>query len=318
MPNYTLTPLTGTFGAEVKGADILRDFAPGELKQLLQKHLVLVFRGCPIDRTTQVAVARSIGEPTPAHPVVPGDPKHPEILELDGAKGGRNARWVNLVKKPSLPRLNKLLHILERWHTDVTFIPTPPAFSVLVADELPPYGGDTIWCDLRTSYERLNPAIQKALENFNAVHRITPLAYWGEPADTAMTRDDAEAMYQQSANVPPVLHPVVRRDPETGKKTIFVNPGFTSHIPELSRIESDNVLKMLFEHCTQPEMTLRHRWANGDIVMWNNMMTAHWAVDDYGTVTRKMRRVTVRGELPQGVDGRKSKIVDDPLVRVRL
>ncbi|MFM7534728.1 MAG: TauD/TfdA dioxygenase family protein [Acidimicrobiales bacterium] len=291
----TVTPLTGTFGAEVSGVDLGVGLAPGELAELLCEHRVLVFRDQRLTRAGQVALARSLGEPTPAHPVVPGDPDHPEILELDGAKGGRNARW----------------------HTDVTFVATPPACSVLVADELPAYGGDTLWADTRTAYERLAPGLRRCVDDLDAVHRIAPLAYWGEPFDTALSRDDAEALYRQAAEVPPVLHPVVRVHPVTARPSLFVNPGFTTHVAGWSRIESDGLLALLYAHMTQPELTLRHRWRPGDVLLWDNRATMHYAVDDYGSTPRRMRRVTVRGDAPVGLDGRRSHVVTDPLLVVR-
>ena len=182
--------------------------------------------------------------------MIPGHPDHPEILEQDGAKGGRNARW----------------------HTDVTFIATPPAASVLVNDVTPLSGGDTLFADTRTAYERLAGPVQKLCDSLEAVHRI----------------DDA-------AKVPPVLHPVVRVHPTTGRPNLFVNPGFTSHIVGMSRIESDGLLAMLYEHMTQPEFVLRHRWRDGDVVIWDNRSTMHYAVDDYGSSERRVRRVTIRG-----------------------
>ena len=243
----------------------------------------------------QVQLARELGEPTPAHPVVPGHPDHPEILVLDGAQGGRNARW----------------------HTDVTFMPAPPAASVLVGDVMPAFGGDTMWADTRTAYERLSPAVQAAIDTLEAVHRISPLAYWGEPFDTALGRDDAQRLFDDAAKVPPVIHPVVRVHPVTGRKNLFVNPGFTTHIVGMSRIESDGLLRLLYEHATQPELVLRHRWRAGDVVIWDNRATMHYAVDDYGAAQRCMRRVTIRGTTPVGPSGADSRLVTDPLVSVR-
>jgi len=292
---YRITPITGTFGAEVTGADVRTDFAEGEILRLLEQHLVLVFRNQHLSHADQVALARALGEPTPAHPVVPGHPDHPEILELDAQKGGKNARW----------------------HTDVTFVPAPPAASVLVADHTPEYGGDTQWLDLRTAYAQLNPVLQNAINNLKAVHRISPLAYWGEPFDSALSRDDAQRLFDDALKVPPVLHPVVRVHPSTGRPSLFVNPGFTTHIAGFSRIESDNLLKLLYEHMTQPEFTLRHRWQPGDVLMWDNRATAHYAIDDYGTADRRMRRVTIRGSRTTGPDGFESKVVDDPMLTVR-
>jgi len=292
---WLVSPLTGTFGAELTGGR-LADGIDGEwLHDLLITHLVLVLRGQHPTHAQQVALARALGEPTPAHPVVPGHPDHPEILVVDGALGGRNARW----------------------HTDVTFMPEPPAASVLVSDAAPSYGGDTMWADTRTAYERLAPALQGAVEQLEAVHRISPLAYWGEPFDTALTRADVQQLFDDASRVPPVIHPVVRVHPLTGRKNLFVNPGFTTHIVGLSRIESDGLLRLLFEHATQPEFLMRHHWAVGDIVIWDNRATMHYAVDDYGVVERRMRRVTIRGGKPVGPTGVESRIADDPLVAVR-
>jgi alpha-ketoglutarate-dependent taurine dioxygenase len=293
---WNVAPITGVFGAELTGLRVSDDRAAAEaLLPLLHEHRVLVLRDQHVSHAHHVALARCLGEPTPAHPVVPGHPGHPEILELDGAAGGRNARW----------------------HTDVTFMPAPPAASVLVADVVPGVGGDTMFADTRTGYEQLAPPMQALVDQLEAVHRISPLAYWGEPFDSALSRDDARHLYDEAAKVPPVVHPVVRVHPVTGRPSLFVNPGFTSHVVGLSRIESDGLLTMLYAHMTQPELMLRHRWADGDVVIWDNRATMHYAVDDYATTTRKMRRVTVRGEPAVGPAGASSRIVADLLVAIR-
>jgi taurine dioxygenase len=298
--NWIITPITGspergTFGAELSGGTLSDDVDVAALADLLTEHLVLVMRGQQLDHAGQVALARALGEPTPAHPVVPGHPDHPEILELDGAQGGRNARW----------------------HTDVTFVPEPPTASVLVADLTPPSGGDTLWADMRTAHTMLSPAIAALIDDLEAVHRISPLAYWGEPFDTALSREDAAELFERSRSVPPVVHPVVRVHPVTGRPALFVNPGFTSHVVGMSRIESEHLLQMLYAHATQPEFVLRHRWQTGDVVIWDNRATMHYAADDYGTAERRMRRVTIRGDRPFSRSGTESRIVDDPLLAVR-
>jgi taurine dioxygenase len=292
---WVVTPITSTFGATLTGGRVADGVDGAWLSGLLEQYLFLALPGQSITHAQQVELARALGEPTPAHPVVPGHPDHPEILVLDGASGGRNARW----------------------HTDVTFVPTPPAASVLVGDIIPPYGGDTMWADTRTAYERLSPALQAAIEGLEAVHRISPLAYWGEPFDSALGRDDAQRLFDDALQVPPVIHPVVRVHPVTGRKNLFVNPGFTTHIVGMSRIESEGLLRLLYEHATQPELTVRHRWHAGDVVIWDNRATMHYAVDDYGTVERLMCRVTIRGGRPVGPNGVESRVADDPLVAVR-
>jgi len=294
-PVATLRRLSGHIGVEVLGLTDTLTWASTRLLPLLEEHLVVVLRNQFLSHADQVALARTLGEPTPAHPVVPGHPDHPEILELDAARGGKNARW----------------------HTDVTFVQNPPAASVLVADHTPEFGGDTQWVSTRGAYRHLSPALRDLVDSLEAVHRISPLAYWGEPFDTALTRDDAQKLYDDALRVPPVVHPVVRVHPSTGEPALFVNPGFTTHIVGMSRIESDNLLKLLYEHCTQPEFAYRHRWQPGDVVMWDNRATMHYAIDDYGDVERRMRRVTVRGTTPSGPSGQTSHVITDPLVAVR-
>jgi alpha-ketoglutarate-dependent taurine dioxygenase len=292
---WTVNQLTGCFGAELSGASLSDPEATAEVLGLLHTYRVLVFRGQDLGPAAQVSLARQMGTPTPAHPVIPSLPGFPEILPVDGALGGKNARW----------------------HTDVTFVPRPPAASILVADDLPSHGGDTLFADLRSAYLGLADAMREMINGLSAVHRITPLAYWGEPFDTALSRDDAMAMYEQSKSVPPVVHPVVRVHPSTGLASLFVNPGFTSHIAGFSRHESEGVLKVLFEHTTQPEFVLRHRWEVGDVLIWDNQATMHYATDDYGTSARRLRRVTLAGKEPVGPTGFLSHISDDPLLTVR-
>ena len=295
VSDWTVTPITGVFGVEVTGSGVDDGVDGPWLASLLAEHRVVVLRDQHLTHAEQVQLARSLGEPTPAHPVVPGHPDHPEILELDADRGGRNARW----------------------HTDVTFVAAPPAASILVADVVPETGGDTLWADLRTAYERLSEPLRRLVDDLQAVHRISPLAYWGEPFDTALSREDAIELYEQAAVVPPVVHPVVRVHPTTGRPGLFVNPGFTSHVCGLSRIESDALLSMLYAHATQPDLVLRHRWRPGDVVLWDNHATMHYATDDYGAAARRMRRVTLRGERPIGPSGFVSGIPEDPLVTVR-
>lgn len=294
-PGWVVAQLTGSFGAEISGRSLSDPAAIPALGRLLTDYRVLVARGQALPPADQVALARRLGTPTPAHPVVPGHPDHPEILVLDGAAGGKNARW----------------------HTDVTFIARPHSASILVADVVPPYGGDTLWADLQTAYGRLAPSLQGAIDGLQAVHRISPLAYWGEPFDTALGRDDAAQLLAQAQDVPSVVHPIVRVHPVTGRHGLFVNRGFTSHILGLSRIESDGLLNLLYAHTEQPEFTLRHRWQTGDVVLWDNNATQHYAVDDYGSTDRRVRRVTLAGSLPVGPDGFTTHTTTDPLVAVR-
>ena len=170
--DWTVTPLTGYFGASLTGRRITDGFDTGWLLSKLEEHLFLVLPDQHITHAEQVALARELGEPTPAHSTTPGHPDFPEILVLEGDKGGKNARW----------------------HTDVTFMVTPPTASVLVADVVPVAGGDTLWADTCTAYDRLSEPLRRAVDGLEAVHIITPLAYWASlptRANNAMMRCDS-------------------------------------------------------------------------------------------------------------------------------
>ncbi|MCU1344668.1 MAG: taurine dioxygenase [Acidimicrobiia bacterium] len=290
--------LAGAFAAEVPNLDLAGPLDDGQVQaihQLLLDYRVLVLRNQNLSPAQQVTFARRLGQPTPAHPVVGGTTEHPEILVLDAAAGGKNARW----------------------HTDVTFVAAPPRMSVLYAETVPEFGGDTQWADMRTAYEMLAGPLQDLVAQLDAVHRISPLAYWGEPFDSALTRQDAAALAIKAAQLPAVVHPVVRVHPDSGCPGLFVNPGFTTHVVGLSRIESENLLALLYAHATQPEFVYRHQWRQGDVMMWDNQATMHYAIDDYGDAPRTMRRVTLRGEPAVGRNGTISHVAQDPLIAVR-
>ena len=285
----------GCFGAEIYNLDIKNCDHLNSLKELLDQYLVIIIKGQQITYEEQIELANIFGELDIAHPVVPGNVNFPNILEVDGAKGGKNAKW----------------------HTDVSFLENPYAVSILVANEIPEAGGDTLWADLRSAYENMSKKMKDFLNQLEAVHKITPLAYWGEPFESDLDKDEILKLYEDSKKIIPVIHPVIRIHPKTLKPSIFVNPGFTSHILNLSNIESNNILKLLYEYAFQPEFILRHKWEKNDIVIWDNMCTAHYAINDYGLAPRKMRRVPVKGEIPFGYHHIISRKTEDPLKSVR-
>ena len=285
----------GYFGIEIYNFNIDNKEHTDILQNLLDKYLVIIIKNTSLSYQEQINLANIFGEPTLAHPVVPGNDYFPQILEIDGAKGGKNAKW----------------------HTDVTFLENPHSVSILIGDEIPDVGGDTLWADLRTSYEKISNEMKGFLNKLEAVHKITPLAYWGEPFDYLSSIEETIKLYEESKKIIPVIHPVVRINRRTQKPSFFVNPGFTSHILNLTKIESDNILKLIYEHITQPEFVLRHKWEKNDIVIWDNTCTAHYAINDYGSFTRKMRRVTIKGDVPVGYNNIKSKKTEDPLKIIR-
>lgn len=147
----------GYFGIEIYNFNINNWEHQNILQNLLDEYLVIIIKDTPLTYEEQIRLAFIFGEPTLAHPVVKGNEHFPQILEIDGAKGGKNAKW----------------------HTDVSFILNPHSVSILIADEIPEVGGDTLWCDLRTSYEKINTDLKEFLNKLEAVHKITPLGYWG-------------------------------------------------------------------------------------------------------------------------------------------
>jgi taurine dioxygenase len=169
----------------------------------------------------------------------------------------------------------------DTWHTDVTFSPTPPLASVLLMARLPRVGGDTIWTNQYLAYESLSPPLRELLSGLSAVHHAAP-----------MGRPDIAAR-----------HPVVRIHPETGRRSLYVNRGFTSHIVEVSRAESDTLLEHLFRWSEQPRFQCRYRWTEGTVALWDNRCTQHYGVADY-TERRVLHRVTVLGDHPVGDDPR--------------
>jgi taurine dioxygenase len=185
------------------------------------------------------------------------------------------------------------------WHTDVTFMKRPPLGSILRAVVLPPHGGDTQWADAQAAYESLAAPVRQLADQLVAVHDGNREFgyYLAQRRGGRGNEWDGEVVTQLT----PVEHPVVRVHPETGRRGIFVNPGFTSHIVGVSEFESRGILDLLYAHLTKPEHIVRHRWRPGDVAIWDNRSTAHYANRDYGDQRRIMHRITLRGDIPAGV-----------------
>ena len=274
-----LDPLGPYFGANVSGISLARatDAELAAVRAALVEHKVLFFAGQDLDPDTQVELGRRLGELTASHPVVGGvDDDHPEIYALDSADNG----------------------FADVWHTDVTFMQRPPLGSILRAVVLPPNGGDTNWADSQAGYESLAEPVKQLVDQLTAVHDGNrEFGYY-----LAQRRGGKGSVWDGEVvtRLDPVQHPVVRVHPETGRKGIFVNPGFTSHIVGVSEAESRAILDLLYAHLTKPEHAVRHRWRPGDVAMWDNRSTAHYANRDYGTTHRVMHRITLRGDRPYG------------------
>jgi taurine dioxygenase len=283
QPTLAIERLGPGFGAEVRGIDLATasDADVAAVRRALTEHKVLFFSGQDLDPDSQIALGNRLGSLTASHPVVPGlDEAHTEIYALDSADNG----------------------FADVWHTDVTFVRRPPLGSILRAVTLPPTGGDTNWADLELAYRSLSEPVRALADQLTAVHDGTrEFGYY-----LAQRRGGEGSLWdgERYRSLEPVEHPVVRVHPETGRRSLFVNPGFTSHIVGVSDAESRHLLDLFYAHITKPEHIVRHRWQVGDVAMWDNRSTAHYANRDYGAARRVMHRVTLRGDEPVGVAGR--------------
>jgi len=269
-------PLTGTLGAEISNIDLRKPLEKEQAAEIIStilKYRVIFFRDQNLTPTQHVTFAKIFGNTTPAHPLQGGlDADHPEILVLDSKN-----------YKLGVGQRGDGTSYNNRYHTDVTFLECPAAYTILSAWKLPECGGDTIWVDQTDLYNSLSPGLQAYLDPLYATHD-------GSRAFPAGIGLSLKA---------PVRHPVVRIHPDTGEKSIFVNSVFTQSIEGVSEYESDGILKFLFSMTALPDRQVRWKWTKGDVVVWDNRDTAHYACADYKD-QRIMHRITIQGPKPFG------------------
>jgi alpha-ketoglutarate-dependent sulfate ester dioxygenase len=288
VEELTVLPVSGLVGAEVRGVDLSReldDATVAALWQALLANRVIFLRGQNLDADGQVAFASRFGALTAAHPTLDGLAEQPAILDLDYSAGPTRA---------------------NNWHTDVTFVLRPPAASVLRAVTLPSVGGDTLWADTVGAYEDLPDELRAFADSLWALHTndfdYTAALAAGAPDEVIK---DAAVF---SRTVYRTLHPVVRVHPETGARSLLLGR-FAQAISGLSGDESREVIRLLQARVTRPERTIRWRWAPGDVAIWDNSATQHYATSDYGAAPRRMQRVTLAGQVPESIDGRSSQVI---------
>jgi len=270
----TLQPCTANIGAEVAGIDLaepLDGLTVGWLRQALLDHLVLFFRDQHLSTDAQLRLAEHFGDiDLPLFRTESSS--RPEVIVLDQvAPKGEGA---------------------DSWHADNTYMANPPMASILHAQLLPPVGGDTCFASMVAAYDALSPAMRDFLDGLTAVHSLEVMAERTKHVANARLRDSLDEW-------PPVVHPVVRVHPETGRKLLNVNRNWTVRIVELSDAESDAVLRFLYGHLDGPEFQVRFHWTPGAVAFWDNRAVQHYAVADY-TSRRTMQRVTVTGDRPFG------------------
>jgi alpha-ketoglutarate-dependent sulfate ester dioxygenase len=279
-----IRPVAGRIGAEITGVRLADDLEPETLRDIrdaLLRHKVVFFRGQDeLTDDLQVAFAHKLGTVTTAHPTVPGVDNAAHVLPLDGDQGAR----------------------ANSWHTDVTFVQTPPAFSVLRAVTVPPYGGDTVWANTVAAYEELPPELQDLAGRLWALHTN---AYDYAANRPSPTKEAQERHKQFVSTVYETEHPVVRVHPETGERSLLLGH-FVQRFLGLNRADSNHLFELFQSHVTRLENTVRWRWAPSDVAIWDNRATQHYAVDDYGDLARRVHRVTVAGDVPVGINGKQS------------
>jgi taurine dioxygenase len=267
---FDLAPLSATIGAEIAGIDLRRpldDELFAELDRALLEWKVLFFRGQELAAAQHAAFARRWGE-LEVHPFLPRG-ELPELVRFE--KSSDNAGYENI------------------WHSDVTWREVPSLGSVLRCIEAPAYGGDTLWADMACAYDGLPEDVRSRIDGLVAVHDFAT------SFGLAMSEED---LARSRAQYPPAEHPVVRTHPRTGRKTLFVNEIFTSHVKDLPPDESEALLQVLFRQARTPEYQCRFRWTPGAIAFWDNRATQHYAASDYHPQRRVMERATIIGDRP--------------------
>lgn len=291
LPDSAVHPVTPRIGAEITGLRLSADLPQpvlARLEDLLLSHKVLFLRGQDhLDDAAQEAFARRLGDLAP-HPTQRVAPGSASILELDSSRGGGRA---------------------DRWHTDVTFVPAYPKASVLRGVVIPPLGGDTIWANTATAFADLPEPLARLAEALRAVHSNAYDYTAARPGASAEDRRHYEEVFRREVHE--TEHPVVRVHPRTGEKTLVLG-GFVQRIAGLGAEEGRRIVEILQARITAPENTVRWRWQAGDVVLWDNRATQHVAVNDYGEARRVVRRVTLAGDVPLGVDGRPSRALAAP------
>ncbi len=292
-PNSPLdiVPVAGRIGAEIRGVQLSGDLEAGTVHAIeaaLVRHKVIFFRGQQhIDNAEHEAFTSLFGDPV-AHPTVPVAEGSKYLLELDTREG----------------------FAASSWHTDVTFVDAYPKGSILRGITIPDAGGDTIWANGETAYEGLPEPLRQLANNLWAVH-TNLYDYATILANSSSGEDENErrrAAYQDvfASTIYETEHPVVRVHPVSGQRSLLLGH-FVKNFVGLNQQDSARIFNVLQDHITRPENTVRWRWQAGDVACWDNRATQHRAVADFGIQRRTLRRATIAGDVPVGIDGRTSR-----------
>src|SRR5581483_801368 len=265
----SVRPLSPTIGAEIGGvslAETIDDETFADVKRAFLDWKVVFFRDQFVTSAQQAAFARRFGD-LEVHPFLPSRNDAPEVIvfEKSEAIGG----YENV------------------WHADVTWRLEPSLGSLLRAVEVPDVGGDTLFADMNAAWQGLSDDVKQRIDGMKAVHDFTR---------TFGRYLSADELKKKQEEYPPAEHPVVRTHPETGRRTLFVNGGFTSHLVGLERADGESLLRLLCQQAAVPEYQCRFRWEPGSLALWDNRAVQHYAASDYWPKRRVMERVTIIGD----------------------
>ena len=269
--------LAGALGAEILGVDLAQPPSPptvADIRRAFLEHLVVFFRGQNLSSEQFLTFAHAMGEPI-EYPFVKGLPDYPVIIQ---------------VMKLEHERTN----FGGIWHSDTAYLDIPPMGSMLLAREVPPVGGDTLFANQYLAYETLSPGMRRMLDGLSALNSSAKADVTRTREDRLRTgaREDAKQEYLAE-------HPVVRTHPETGRKSLYVNVAHTARFKDMTEDESAPLLAYLFQHQIRPEFTCRLRWDIGSLAFWDNRCAQHNPVNDYHGYRRVMHRITLKGEPPR-------------------
>ena len=271
-----VTPIADALGAEISGVDLASDLPEetvAEIRRAWLDHLVVFFRDQVLGLDEFLGFARRIGNPV-EYPFVKGVDGYPEIIVV-----------------AKLP--DETVNFGGIWHSDTVYLERPPMASMLIAREVPPVGGDTMFANMYAAYEALSPGMQRLLDGLVAVNSSAM-------ADVSKTREDRR---RDSGDVDDrefvAEHPVVRTHPETGRKALYVNVAHTQRFVDMTEDESRPLLQFLFDHSIRPEFTCRFQWRVGSLALWDNRCAMHNPTNDYHGHTRILHRITLEGDVPR-------------------
>ncbi|MGW1717654.1 TauD/TfdA dioxygenase family protein [Streptomyces sp. NPDC002156] len=283
MSGIEIQKVTANIGARVSGVDIAKPLDEEQIsaiREALNVHKALVFDEVDLDDEGQQAFVRHFGDLTTAHPTVSAVDGAPNVLPVDSERG----------------------RAANHWHTDVTFVLNPPQASTLRSITIPPYGGETLIASSAAAYRDLPEPLRQLADNLWAEH--TNDYDYAVPDEDLDEQQAAQRAQFTSINFR-TAHPVVRVHPVTGERGLFIG-GFAQRIVGLSVGESRKILDIFQAYVTRPENVLRHRWSPNQLVLFDNRITQHYAIDNYDGQPRRLHRVTIAGDIPVGIEGKES------------